>query len=266
MSYSTELRDALKADFGIDVLLERGTGTRDDPFVILPCPAVVAARTQLDLLRGLERGRGELWRLLRVEAGPELDPGMQQLGIEVVRFTPDQVIRERRGYYFDLSQVDGMTKPLSPVVWEDARTRFRPVAQLGWLHFDQSIDNCLGDARLDTTLLYSCILGTLNVYIYEPMPGSPENLPIEERRARELRMVSAGVRHVHPDAVSPWPVQVIGPFAVENFLIGKNLSVAGVASCETHFVKFRLSFADGPEMRDLMGATIQALADHALPN
>jgi hypothetical protein len=70
------IRDAFKADFGIDVLVERGIGQGDDPFMIESCSAIDAIRTQLNLLRGLGRGRRELWRLLQAEAAPEIGPAV----------------------------------------------------------------------------------------------------------------------------------------------------------------------------------------------
>ena len=72
------LREALKADFGIEVRVNRGSGQRDDPFVIEPCTAAEAVRTQLDLPRGLSRGRRELWRLLTVEPAGDDTPAMQR--------------------------------------------------------------------------------------------------------------------------------------------------------------------------------------------
>ena len=75
------LRQSLKADFGIEVLVEGGSGLPDDPFVIEPCSAMEATRTQLNLLRGFKRGRGELWRLL--EAKP-VSPAVQRLRINIV--------------------------------------------------------------------------------------------------------------------------------------------------------------------------------------
>lgn len=264
MSYSTHLRDVLKSDFGIDVLLESGEGTRDDPYLIMPCPAAVAARTQLDLLRGLERGRGELWRTVRAETVAELGPSIQRIAIETVRFTADEVIRERRAYYFDLSQVGAMTTPWPLTVWQDPRTRFQAAAQVGWLHFDQAIDNSPGGPSLNTSLLYSCLGGKLGVYVYEPESGAPADPG--ERRARELSIVSAGIRHMHPEAVTPWQVRVMGPFATEWLLIGKDLSVVGAGVLGPHFIKFRLTFVDGPEMRELMAPAIQELAGALLAN
>ena len=63
------LKEALKADFGIEVKIAGSSGGREDPFVIEACAAAEAVRSQLDLLRGLGRGRRELWRLLAVDNG-----------------------------------------------------------------------------------------------------------------------------------------------------------------------------------------------------
>src|SRR5262245_27599504 len=101
------LRDGLKADFGIDVLLERGIGLRDDPFVIEQCSSAEATRTQLNLLRGLGLGRRELWRLFLAEPAPEVGPAIQRLRINAVLITQEQVITQTRAYYFDVSRVDG---------------------------------------------------------------------------------------------------------------------------------------------------------------
>ena len=118
------LRQLLKADFGIEVLVQGGTGLPEDPFVIEPCSAADATRTQLNLLRGLERGRGEQWRLL--EAAP-VAPAVQRLRIKTVLFTRDEIINETRGYYFDVSQVDGVPDAGTPLIeWGDPRTG-RPV-------------------------------------------------------------------------------------------------------------------------------------------
>jgi hypothetical protein len=39
------LRQLLKADFGIEVRVQGGTGLADDPFVIEPCSAMDAAQS-----------------------------------------------------------------------------------------------------------------------------------------------------------------------------------------------------------------------------
>jgi hypothetical protein len=150
------LRQSLKDDFGIEVLVEGGSGLRDDPFVIERCSVAGAARTQLNLLRGLERGRGELWRLLQAEPAFDVAPAIQRLRIESVLFTQDEIITETRAYYFDVSKVDGVPDARAPLVeWSDPRTTFAAIYQIGWLHFDCAINNSQGKDVLDTALQYS---------------------------------------------------------------------------------------------------------------
>jgi hypothetical protein len=45
------IRQDLQADFGIDVKIDGGEGTRSDPFQLEPCTADDGALTQLALLR-----------------------------------------------------------------------------------------------------------------------------------------------------------------------------------------------------------------------
>ena len=249
------LRQLLKADFGIEVLVQGGTGLADDPFVIEPCSATDATRTQLNLLRGLERGRGELWRLL--EAQP-VAPAVQRLRIETVLFTRDEIITEIRGYYFDVSQVDGVPDAGTPFIeWEDPRTTFSATYQIGWLHFDRTTPNNQGKDVLDTTLHYSSVAAKATIYVYDSAdPFTWERSPAE-CRAEELESVCDEIRAIQPDLEAPWPVQITEPFAFQAFLSGENMTIAGIAVLERLFLKLRLTFFDDPKMRELMQETIQ---------
>jgi hypothetical protein len=256
-----KLRQALMDDFGIEVLLERGSGQRDDPFVIEPCSAAEATRTQLNLLRGLGRGRGELWRLLQAEAAPEVAPAVQRLRIETVLFTPEQIETETRAYYFDVSRVLGVPDAGVPLIeWNDSRATFSAVSQIGWLHFDGAIDNSNTLEVLDTTLMYSALGAKAAIYVYDPSDRYSEVDPSAELRDKELKTVSDQIRAIYSNAVAPWPVRITEPFALQYFLLGENLSVAGVALPGRHFLKFRLTYFDDPKMRELMEETILELA------
>jgi hypothetical protein len=158
------VRDALKADYGIDVRIGSGTGVRNDPFVIEPCTTAEAVRTQIDLLRGLGRGRRELWRLLRVEPFN----GLQRLVFDAIWFTETEIISETRSLFFDLGAVAGIPDANAPVVeWFDPRSPFVAVSQIGWLHFDRAVYNSETREELDTSLCYSAHNAIANIYIYE---------------------------------------------------------------------------------------------------
>ena len=249
------LRQLLKADFGIEVLVQGGTGRADDPFVIESCSAMDATRTQLNLLRGLERGRGELWRLLQAEP---VAPAVQRLHIKTVLFTRDEIISETRRYYFDVSQVDGVPDAAAPFIeWEDPRTTFSAVYQIGWLHFDRATPNNQSKDVLDTSLHYSSQAAKATIYIYDSADQLALDLSPAECRAKELENVCDEIRAFQPDLEAPWPVQIAEPFAFQVFLAGEDMTIAGIALLERLFLKLRLTFFDEPKMRELMEETIQ---------
>lgn len=47
----------------MNVRISAGIGHRNDPYVVEKCSAEESALTQVQLLRGLGRGLGELWRI-----------------------------------------------------------------------------------------------------------------------------------------------------------------------------------------------------------
>jgi hypothetical protein len=249
------LRQLLKRDFGIEVLVQGGTGLADDPFVIEPCSAMEATRTQLNLLRGLERGRGELWRLLQAEP---VVPAVQRLRIKTVLFTRDEIINETRGYYFDVSQVDGVPDAGTPLTeWEHPRTTFSATHQIGWLHFDRATPNNQRKDVLDTSLHYSSQAAKATIYIYDSADRLTLELSPTECRAKELENVCDEIRALQPNLEAPWPVQIAEPFAFQAFLSGEDMTIAGIAVLERLFLKLRLTFFDEPKMRELMQETIQ---------
>lgn len=258
------LRDALKADFGIDVLVERGSGRQDDPFVIEPCCAADATRTQLDLLRGLGRGRRELWRLLTAETARDIGPAMQRLRIETVSFTENEIISETRALYFDVSRVDGTPDASLPLIeWADPRTTFSAVSQIEWLHFDRAITNSQEGDALDVALQYSAIGAKATIYVFGSAVTPSQEFPLAELRAKELEKVCWGVGNQYTQATAPWPAQVVEPFAFQHFLIGEDMSIAGVAVLGSHLLKLRLTYFDDLKMRELMGQAVGALCSLA---
>ncbi len=249
------IKAALKADFNIDVRIADGSGRKADPFVIEPSTAAQASRTQLDLLRGLGKGRGELWRLLEIET--HQDGKTQSLNIEAVLLTDTEVITERRALFFDVSAVASPPDARPDVSeWRDPRTVLTAPFQVGWLHFDKAVDNKPGNGTLDASLFYSSAHAKATLYVYGPNASGPTMPLSSEIRARELARVSEEVRQLNPSAETPWPIALHGPFALQHFLIGKDLSVAGIAVLGPHIVKLRLTYLDDLKMRELMSFTV----------
>jgi hypothetical protein len=185
---------------------------------------------------------------------------VQRLRIETVLFTQDQIINETRSYYFDVSRVDGVPDAGTPFIeWTDPRTTFSAIYQIGWLHFDRAIDNAQSKDVLDTSLQYSSINAKAGIYVYDAFDQSLRELPPAERRAKELHAVCAQVREFNPNAEAPWPVSTVEPFALQAFLSGEDMTIAGIAVLGRVFLKLRLTFIDDWKMRELMSVTVHDL-------
>jgi hypothetical protein len=65
------------------------------------------------------------------------------------------------------------------------------------------------------------------------------------------------IRAIQPNLEAPWPVQIAEPFALQAFLSGEAMTIAGLAVLERVFLKLRLTFFDDPKMRELMQETVQ---------
>ena len=208
-----------------------------------------------------------MWRLLKCEPAEEVAPSLQRLRIEAISFTQSDVITETRGYYFDVSRVDGMPDAGTPLIeWADPRTTFSAVSQIGWLHFDKAIDNSQDRNVLDTSLLYSGLGAKATIYVYGSVVRSAQEFKFEECRSNELQSACDKVLALHPNAEKPWPVLLLEPFVLQHFLIGQDVSVAGIAVLGPHYLKLRLTYFDELKMRGLMSDTVRELARLALKN
>ena len=124
------IKEALKADFGIDVKITGGSGRRDDPFVVDAVCRRRGCSKPTGPVAWLGAGRRELWRLLAVDNGAGGSADLQSIQIETVLFTDEEIITETRRLYFDISAVDGLPAAAGPiVVWSDPRTPLAAPAQ-----------------------------------------------------------------------------------------------------------------------------------------
>jgi hypothetical protein len=247
------IRELLKRDHGIDVRISAGTGRREAPYVIERCNAEEAALTQVQLLRGIGRGLGELWRI--IEWTPYgVGKATEIIRIEAVRFTRTEVETMTRGVYFDTNAVFGAPRALHPLLsWRGPAGSPSLPYELGWLHFDKAIDNVSAEGPFDQTILYSGAGAKVSVYFY----ARPSNGGKVIRNA-ELERAARAV--FNPNLEDPWPITEVGPFAMKFFLSGEEMTAVGVAVYGLYFVKVRLTCFDDPKMRQLMSATLNALA------
>lgn len=160
------IRELLRLDHGIEVRISAGTGHGSDPYAIEKCSADEAALTQVKVLRGIALGLGELWRIKEWKACG-VDSSNEVIRIEAVRFTPTQIVTETRGIYFDTRAVSGDPFSLYPLIsWRGPPSSVDLPYELGWLHFDEVINNTPSGGTLDQTILYSGAGAKISVHVY----------------------------------------------------------------------------------------------------
>lgn len=247
------IRELLKQDHGIEVRICAGTGQRNDPYVVEKCSAEDAALTQLQLLRGIARGLGELWHIKEWKPC-DVGSATEVIRIEALRFTPTQIETMTRGIYFDTRAVAGDPFSLHPLTsWRGPPGSVVLPYELGWLHFDEALNNAPFTGTFDQTILYSGAGAKASIYVYV---GSTTD--VGGARDAELKRASAIL--LSPELKDPWPVIEIGPFAIKFFLSGDDITAVGVAVSGLYFVKVRLTYFDDLKMRELMNTTLAALA------
>jgi hypothetical protein len=247
------VKQLLNRDFGIEVRISAGTGRSEDPYVLEKCRAEEAALTQVQLLRGIGNGLGELWRIIEWAPLDRLDTVTEVIRIEAVRFTQEKIETSRRRIFFDIRAVSGHPNALHPLIcWRGPMDAPHLPYELGWLHFDKVINNASGKGPLDQTICYSGTGAKASVYVYARPPG-------EANAIRDAELERAAMIVSNPELKDPWPVIEAGPFAMNFFISGDDITAVGVAVSGQYFIKYRLTYFDDPIMRELMSATINAL-------
>lgn len=247
------IKELLKQDQGIEVRISAGTGHRDDPFLVEKCTTEESALTQVQLLRGIARGRDELWRIKEWGAC-DAGSATEAIHIEALWFTPAQVLTETRDIYFDTRAVTGNPYSLHPLTsWQGPPGTLTLPYELGWLHFDEVLNNTHSTETFDQTIHYSCPGAKASIYVYAKSDSDAEIARITElKRASDILLNS--------ELEDPWPVVEIGSLAMKFFLSSSNITAVGVAVSGSYFVKLRLTFIDDPKMRELMNSTLMTLS------
>lgn len=248
------LKHLLKLQHNIDVKVSAGNGQRETPYVIEPCSASEAALTQVHLLRGISLGLGAL---LRIDAWEPCDLGQanEVIRYTTVKFTESQILTDKIRIYFDTRQVIGTPFSLHPLIsWSGPPGCPQLPYELGWLHFDATIDNSSVLGRFDHSIFYSGFDSKASVYVYE----KPE-ADTDDRQGAELNRAVEQVLAMDPALKDPWPIVKAGPFAMKYFLAAKDMTAVGVAISGPYFIKVRMTYFDDLKMREMMSSTLNAL-------
>jgi hypothetical protein len=249
------IREMLSRDFGIEVRISGGEGKRDDPYVIEACDAEEAALTQWNFLRGLGYGRGTLWRIVEWTSC-DVGSATEVVRIEQIHFGESVINTDLIAFYFDTRAVSGLPHSKQPLTaWRGPIGTPMLPRDLGWLHFDQIEENTGSPNAFDQTIQYNGQGAKAGVSIY----SSPRT-EAADARIEELKLAVQIMHQALPNLQAPWPPFEAGPFVMAALLTGDDLTMVCIAVSGQFFIKVRLTFFDDLKMRELMNASLHALA------
>lgn len=159
-------RAQLRADFGIDLPISGGSGnSRSDPIVLeLQCPDE-ASKIEMTVAKCIYGRLGMHWRSV---AKSIVESTIQKHTFEVKFAEGDQIVTERRNFYFDLRNVALPEHNTTPLCLCDlpVTTDSKVPYEIGWLHFDQAIDNELTQQGLGLSVALSAPQTKVMIYRY----------------------------------------------------------------------------------------------------
>lgn len=207
------IKDLLKNDQGMDVMISGGAGRRDDPYVVEKCVVAESALTQMQLIQGIERGMHEIWRITEWAPCNE-GSATEVIRTESVHFTEDKIETTDRALYFDTSDVSGSPYTLHPLVcWRSPDDLIVLPFELGWVHFSGVENNAESSHDFDQTIFFGGLWCKATVYVYSRPPGDD----VINMRDAEMMKVTSAIAQTLPDLEDPWPGIEIGPFALKYF-------------------------------------------------
>src|SRR3712207_1491114 len=142
-SDSFSIRDQIRQDFGYDLLIAGGIGTRQDPLQIVASNAQEAFQTQILFLRAVNTTLRRFWRILSHETVPGPQGRiLYQLRTETKEITRSEIVTQTNAHYFVFSLAGESSAPERTwFVYIDRSTNLKFPYEIGFVHFDKAIDN-----------------------------------------------------------------------------------------------------------------------------
>ncbi|MEI6559568.1 MAG: hypothetical protein WCO00_14290 [Rhodospirillaceae bacterium] len=177
------LRDKIRRDFGIDLLISGGySKSSDDPIYVEAKDTHGADITEMELIKCIGRGGNLLWRTIGIT--PLTDSTLQRK-IETQSLTENEVTTQTTNWYFLRTSSSARTATM-PVVYRDNAAHIDFPYDIGWVHYDSFTDYEAKVPGLGYSLLYKAFGINATIYVYKKN-GNTVPLELEKARADIIR-------------------------------------------------------------------------------
>jgi len=257
------LREMLKRDFGLELMISGGYGqSLDDPIIVLNSNPIDASMTEMHILRAIGKGRGILWKTLARTPVENDRLSLEQIKIETKEVTASEIITKRENYYFDVSMAVARGEFLPTVIaFSDKRSKLGLPYELGWLHYEGMTDNEPAAAGLGQSIAYDAPGIKATIYVYDKKrPDIPSDIDASVVR-NELGVAVSDLMKLHPTASPLGDFSKIKTLLIRTFKIDGDVSVVALGVFRDKFIKLRITYIHDPLLVEVVNQSISAFQD-----
>jgi hypothetical protein len=253
------IRTLLKKDFNIDLNISGGDGKKDAPIIIQDKDRSAAALTEIQVLRGLGRGRGILWRTQGKNLFESNGKKIEQFKIETKEVSETKIVTQLENYYFDISASEKNKISLPDAEVNLPNNLGSVPFDFSWLHYSSLENNEIEYPGYGVTIAYGSpgIKGT--IYIYDNkldhIPSDINNIEV----IKEFEKSKIDILKVHADTQSLADEYISTVIRVEKMIVNGEKSILGLGVYKGKFFKVRISNIDDPVLNEAVLQCVKAI-------
>ncbi|MEO8307396.1 MAG: hypothetical protein ABI616_05090 [Pseudomonadota bacterium] len=259
---SINLAERIRKEFGFEVSVIGGRGSRTDPWYIIEPDCERAALHTMQLLTAFSSLQNALWRVDRVQPVDDAAE-LLRVVVERIRFQDGQAIAERIPYFLQFDAPVAQVNPLTVLGCVQPHVGLALPYQLGWLHYQGANESMPPDVSGGGFAApYGAPGIEATVFLYKG--GSSVRLNVDDianefaEADRVLQIHSGNIPigdedTVHPElARLPWKIRTYS--TAEGGMAFLMLTAAG-----DHFIKVRLAARPDAKVVECARATCEEL-------
>jgi hypothetical protein len=262
---ATPVYELIKRDFGVDLGIIAGDGSRDAPYVIVCESTSILVEIALEFLRYMAIGQSVYWRSLGFTLVSSPTGNVLQGRIERKRFAEDEIETTVNAIYFRMtsSEIDHDLLP-DPQTYVTSNKGLKVPDELAWLHrWGKSIDYEDRAPGLGESHSYECVGAKATLYIYDKGQSLIDSNPAGGSVVSELEIATREIMQLS-ECVEAWgESKVLSASVFSGFVIGDEFSMLCLGAVSEAYLKFRITFPQSSDFYDLGLDSIQAFDSFA---
>lgn len=243
------LREQIKKDFGFDLPISGGNGSSLVDAVVIDADDISkVSSVEMQVLRAVLGIRSWHWRcfdkqIITSEKG-EL---IEKVIFEAKYILGDLVSIDKRNFYFNIKHLKIDDKKFTPLPSISLRNSgFVLPYQIGWLHYDNLIDNEAEYPGMGVTVAYSMPNTKATIYVYDKLEKLIDSKDNPAQFEREFDGAVSDFMAMNSNMGEPTYHKNANVLS-SVFVSGSNYSIICLGTFANKYVKLRLSSDDSLE-------------------